>query len=375
MSLFLGTTSGLFLRPAGGKSSLIGLEGSLVTHLAAAGERIAAAVPIGGPVHKMYSDAHAPSAGAAWASGLHVLRPGDLHADAPTYASEHVWQGDARSCCAWAAGQGLAVGTEPADVYVSLNGGRSWSAGAAGFAAAPSRSKWSFPAPPHEPHVLSIEHLAAGAAGSEAASRAGQLVAGVEVGGVLVSSLGSHGSSASSASSASGGGDGAEAWQEHSEGLYVDVHSCRINPFDASHWLAVTGRGLYATSDAGKHWAAQGSWAGRYTVGLAFNPEREGEVLVAAGDRPPANGAHVYHSTDGGLTFQDITPAGECEQALGSRTPVPYFLAGLALLGTGTGALLGASDAARREWRVIDRLPHPICCMVAPGQSPSSVMH
>ena len=52
MSLFLGTTSGLFLRPAGGKSSLIGLEGSLVTHLAAAGERIAAAVPIGGPVHK-----------------------------------------------------------------------------------------------------------------------------------------------------------------------------------------------------------------------------------------------------------------------------------------------------------------------------------
>lgn len=190
---------------------------------------------------RMYSDAHAPSAGAAWASGLHVLRPGDLHADAPTYASEHVWQGDARSCCAWAAGQGLAVGTEPADVYVSLNGGRSWSAGAAGFAAAPSRSKWSFPAPPHEPHVLSIEHLAAGAAGSEAASRAGQLVAGVEVGGVLVSSLGSHGSSASSASSASGGGDGAEAWQEHSEGLYVDVHSCRINPFDASHWLAVTG--------------------------------------------------------------------------------------------------------------------------------------
>lgn len=62
-------------------------------------------------------------------------------------------------------------------------------------------------------------------------------------------------------------------------------------------------------------------------------------------------------------------------QALGSRTPVPYFFAGQALLGTGTGSLLGASDDARREWSVVDHLLHPICCMVAPGQSPSSVMH
>ncbi|KAL4425844.1 hypothetical protein ABPG75_009860 [Micractinium tetrahymenae] len=366
MSLFLGTTSGLFLRPAGRPASLIGLDGSLVTHLAAAGERVAAAVPVPGPVHKMYTADHAPSADAPWASGMHLLHPSGTTSDAPAaYTADRVWQGDVRSCCAWAGGQGLAVGTEPADVFVSLDGGRSWSAGAAGFAAAPSRSKWSFPAPPHEPHVLSIEHLAAGDAGSEAASKAGQLVAGIEVGGVLVSSL---------ASSSSDGG-GADTWEEQSEGLYVDVHSCRIDPFHASHMLAVTGRGLYATGNGGKHWEAQGSWAGRYTVGLAFNPERQGEVLVTAGDRPPAIGAHVYHSTDGGRSFEDITPAGECGQTLGSRTPVPYFLAGSALLGTGTGALLGASDAARHDWRVIDRLPHPICCMVALGQSPSSVMH
>ena len=31
----------------------------------------------------------------------------------------------------------------------------------------------------------------------------------------------------------------------------ADVHSCRIDPFDPRHWLAVTGRGLYATRDAG----------------------------------------------------------------------------------------------------------------------------
>ncbi len=191
------------------------------------------------PPGRMYTDSHSPSKDAAWASGLHVLRPAGPLSDDPSYTSEQVWQGDARSCCAWAGGHGLAVGTEPADVFVSLDGGRSWSAGAAGFAAAPSRSKWSFPAPPHKPHVLSIEHLAAQSSGSEADSRAGQLVAGIEVGGVLVSSLGGH------AGTAGGDGDGAEAWEEQSEGLYTDVHSCRINPFNPSQWLAVTGELSY----------------------------------------------------------------------------------------------------------------------------------
>ena len=39
----------------------------------------------------------------------------------------------------------------------------------------------------------------------------------------------------------------------------------------ASH----AGRGLYASDDAGCSWRAQGSWKGRYTIGLAFNPQLE----------------------------------------------------------------------------------------------------
>ena len=35
----------------------------------------------------------------------------------------------------------------------------------------------------------------------------------------------------------------------------------------------------------------------------------QGEVLVAAGDRPPAVGVHIYRSADGGESFQDITEA------------------------------------------------------------------
>ncbi len=162
-------------------------------------------------------------------SGLHLLRP-----SAGGYTAQRVWAGDARSCCIWdqpPGGQerattaaanaggggsgevGLAVGTEPADVFVSLDGGSAWSAGTSSFEGAPSRPSWSFPAPPHQPHVLSLERTASG-----------QLVAGIEVGGVQV-----------------GGGPSFDRFEERNEGLYADVHSCRIDPHNPRHWLAVTG--------------------------------------------------------------------------------------------------------------------------------------
>ncbi len=50
------------------------------------------------------------------------------------------------------------AGTEPADVYRSIDGGASWQ-GSFGFKDLPSRPTWSFPAPPHEPHVLSVETI------------------------------------------------------------------------------------------------------------------------------------------------------------------------------------------------------------------------
>lgn len=48
------------------------------------------------------------------------------------------------------------AGTEPADVCRSPDGGKTWQ-DSGGFASIPGRASWSFPAPPHEPHVLSIE--------------------------------------------------------------------------------------------------------------------------------------------------------------------------------------------------------------------------
>jgi hypothetical protein len=349
--LLVGTFAGVY-RFVDQVPKVAALRDNVITHLSvgASGRVAAAAVPVLGPVHNMYKAQQFASG--EQLSGVHLLHlPGEEAASAGVPESQWVWRGDARSCLVWeppppppsdgqgAAPVGLAAGTEPADVFCSLDGGRSWSAGSHGFAAAPSRGDWSFPAPPHKPHVLSLEALppAQSPAASPPSPTRGvhdpaaalaqqpELAAGIEVGGVLVG--GRRG----------GGPDGADAWQERNGGLYPDIHSCRIDPHDPRHWLAVTGagrgaggqwgraaaasaacqrpqasppaarasclglpddgckassqegsnrcplpgcpagRGLYATRDAGASWQRQCPevWAGRYTVGLAFNPERQ----------------------------------------------------------------------------------------------------
>lgn len=149
-------------------------------------------------------------------------------------------------------------------------------------------------------------------------------------------------------------------------------------------------------------------------------------MLIAAGDKPPAIGVHLYRSTDGGDSWAEITDTvfstPECAevcllnsrmrdcgcclrfcclllwgaalpyhcnvpqssfhtmpccavQAKGSRTPVPFFHGSQALVGTDGGHLLASDDPDRQQWRLMCRLPHPVTCMVALGQSCSSVMH
>ena len=109
-----------------------------------------------------------------------------------------LWEGDARSC-AVAPDGALYVGTEPAMIYRSDDGGDAWQRCSA-IDDLPTRSAWTFPPPPHEPHVRSIDFL----------PRDGDSVlAGIEVGGVILSR------------------DRGETWREMNEGVYVDVHAVR----------------------------------------------------------------------------------------------------------------------------------------------------
>ncbi len=254
-----------------------------------------------------------------------------------------MWEGDARSCAIGPDGA-LIAGVEPAMSYRSDDGGDTWRR-LDPIDALPTRAEWTFPPPPHEPHVLSIDFLPEDPAA---------LLAGVEVGGVILSP------------------DRGETWVERNAGLYVDVHSVRPDPSQPGRLLAVTGSGFYASEDAGGSWERRmAGMDNGYTVGLGINPDRAGEVLVAAGDRPPGMNGRLYHSLDAGQTWIELTDS--VLPGRHARAPVPFFAENGAWIGTDAGALFRAQSAGG-PWQSMHVLPAPINAVVA-GGSPSSIMH
>lgn len=253
-----------------------------------------------------------------------------------------MWEGDARSCAIGPDGAWY-VGSEPAMIHRSDDRGANWTRCDA-IDSLPTRGEWTFPPPPHEPHVLSIDFLP---------DEPDTVLAGIEVGGVILSR------------------DRGETWQECNDGVYVDVHSVRPDPSRPGRLVAVTGAGFHASEDGGQHWQKRmegiADW---YTVGLAVDPER-GDILVAAGNRPPGLNARLYHSADGGGAWQTVEDAALPE--VSHRAPVPFFTAGFAWLGTDTGALLRSPDGLG-GWEPVAELPAPVTCFASDGRS-SSVMH
>ncbi|MEE9278529.1 MAG: hypothetical protein V3V06_08970 [Dehalococcoidia bacterium] len=258
-------------------------------------------------------------------------------------AERRIWEGDARSC-AVAPDGAYYVGIEPAMILRSDDQGAGWTRCDA-IDHLPSREQWTFPPPPHEPHVLSIDFLPDDPAG---------ILAGVEVGGVLLSR------------------DRGGTWHELNAGVYADIHSVRPDPSQPGRLLAVTGDGFYASETGGASWEKRmegmGNW---YTIGLHINPRRAGDVLVVAGDRPPGLNGRVYYSSDAGKSWEELNGAGL--PAGNGRAPVPFFADGAAWLATEAGYLLRAADP-RGEWRVVCELGTAINAVAAEG-SPSSVMH
>ena len=249
-----------------------------------------------------------------------------------------LWEGDARSC-AVAPDGALYVGTEPAMIYRSDDGGDAWQRCSA-IDDLPTRSAWTFPPLPHEPHVRSIDFL----------PRDGDSVlAGIEVGGVILSR------------------DRGETWREMNEGVYVDVHAVRPDLARPTWLFACTGAGFYASEDDGTTWDGRWEGAGRgYTVGLSINPARSGELLVTAGEGPPGRDGRVMHSLDGGNTWERITDAGLPDAY--PRVAVPLFAEGVAWLATGDGRIF-RSQNPRGDWSQAFALGVRINALGAEGTS------
>jgi photosystem II stability/assembly factor-like uncharacterized protein len=171
----------------------------------------------------------------------------------------------------------LYLGVSPALLYWSDDDGASWRACEA-IRRIPGYESWTFPPPPHIPHVRSV---------APDPQVMGAVYIGIEEGGIYRSA------------------DQGETWESLNEGLYWDVHTVTPAP-EGTRLYATTGRGFYRSDDSGHHWRHLMSGLDRrYTVPLVASRQQPGRLYTAAAASPPpgwrqgANAA-LYRSDDGG---------------------------------------------------------------------------
>ena len=219
----------------------------------------------------------------------------------------------------------LYLGVSPAMFYRSSDDGATWIA-CESLKRLPGYETWTFPPPPHIPHVRSIAFDPAVEGG---------IYIGVEEGGVYRSR------------------DGGDTWQSLNEGLYWDVHTV-VPAAAGSDVYATTGAGFHYSEDGGAQWTHV-PLAHRYTVPLiAPKSSADALVTVAAAGPPPTwargvNGA-VYKSHDAGRSW------GHVEEGLPAaldRMPSSLIEDADGRLHLSIGDTVLSSDDAGDSWRTL----------------------
>ena len=173
------------------------------------------------------------------------------------------------------------AGTEPANIFVSNNGGKAWRA-CPEVAQLRDQFKWSLP---YSPEAGCVRGFAFNGSRGYAA---------VEVGGVLVSD------------------DHGETWQlaEGSDGnpdlegppepfIYPDLHSLEVHRSSPDLVYAPTGAGFYRSNDGGKTWELFYDCYCRAVWVDANDPEH---IILGPADGVGRNG-RIEDSRDGGQTW------------------------------------------------------------------------
>jgi photosystem II stability/assembly factor-like uncharacterized protein len=177
------------------------------------------------------------------------------------------------------------AGTEPANIFVSHDGGDSWRV-CPEVGKLRDRFKWSLP---YSPEAGCVRGFAFHGARAYAA---------VEVGGVLISE------------------DTGETWQlaEGSDGnpdlegppepfIYPDVHSLEVHPASADLVDAPTGGGFYRSKDGGKTWKL---FYDCYCRAVWVDPTDPDHLILGPADGVDRNG-RIEESHDGGESWSQAS--------------------------------------------------------------------
>lgn len=181
----------------------------------------------------------------------------------------------------------LYVGTLPAAVYVSENGGRSFRELSA-FRQIPEYDKWTFPPPPHTAHVRCI---------TLDARVPDEIIVGIEEGGVARSrDRGERWEDISGPSSPTAypqyndpAGLVPYEMGKHEDGrVYRDVHWIVRHPNRLDTLYVTTGLGTYITNDGGKFWSKAEYGMGRaYAIPTVIHSGAPNRIFLGAAENGP----------------------------------------------------------------------------------------
>ena len=258
---------------------------------------------------------HASEVYVAAASGAYRSADGGrTWEDLGVPAGDRYWySGDREVWSVLAAADGtLYAGTNDPVLYRSTDDGETW-AELRGFRTLPSRGAWESPRDPHRARLRVLEPIP---------GRRGHLLAGIEAGGIHVST------------------DAGETWTDRrAESPTDDIH--QVLPLDPDVWLAVTGYldlhfehlgfghavgpgGLYRTRDGGETWTRLDAGSEHAYIRRVF--VHDGTLFYCgATEAPPAwaagdHEAALFESTDFGRTAERVPYPGAPHEVIDAWT-------------------------------------------------------
>jgi len=180
----------------------------------------------------------------------------------------------------------LYAGTRPACIFRSTDYGQSWT-NLEGMLELPESIDWTWPHPPHYPHVKDI-----GLSRTDP-----KIILGAIEEGWLVRST-----------------DGGKTWANLKSGTEYDSHTVKVMADNPKVLISTSGKGVYRSDDGGDHFVtANEGIRSRYMAHLSFHPAEPQMLFTAGAEVPPPNWrrpegcrSQVYRSDDQGRSWHRL---------------------------------------------------------------------